>query len=66
MDNKHEDLKQAAIEAVAAYMHHHLVDAGFPAVMLSFLKDQSTLLVTAADNAITATIERGKKEGLIK
>ncbi len=61
-----KDLRDAAINAIANYMHYELYEKGVPENMLPFMKIQAELLMTGCDNAIEKTIARGKEIGLIE
>jgi hypothetical protein len=63
----HEDLRNAAVQAIAAYMQHRFYDdaPGIMKGMTPFLKDQASALMDGCDRAIIATIDIGKEKGLI-
>lgn len=63
----HEDLRRAATESIAAYMHHKLSDdaPGLHDVrMMPFLKDQADALMKGCDRAIAKVVEIAKRDKL--
>lgn len=63
-----DDLRQSAVEAIAAYMHHELLDkmgaAGQP-LMMSWMKTSAADLMAGADRAIHNTVLEGRRRGII-
>jgi hypothetical protein len=61
----HEDLRKAASESIAAYMHHRLSDAVpqlHDARSLPFLKSQAESLMDGCDRAVEKVVEIAKEQ----
>lgn len=62
--NTHEDLRRAAVESVANYMHHCLFDI-LPVNMLEWIRGQADTIIGICDIAIENTKAEGKRRGIL-